>query len=162
MLRSFDLVLIGVMTATAVVTYSIKHAAELKLEEVHRLETEIRLEHDTIDLLKADWALLTQPNRLHRLTSVYQSELELVPTEPTQLAMPNELPMPKSKLPQPETTIEELIAGADPEVAAAIRGVAAAKAAPSTKATSTAARVPVPIRRGGSPVDVISTGSVNR
>jgi hypothetical protein len=155
MLRSFDLVLIGVMTATAVVTYSIKHSAELKLEEVRRLETEIRLEHDTIDLLKADWALLTQPNRLHRLINVYQSELELVPTEPTQLAMPNELPMAKSLLPQPETTIEELIAGVDPEVAAAIRGVAAAKAAP------TEARVPVPLPRGGSPVDVISTGSVN-
>jgi hypothetical protein len=156
MLRSFDLILIGVMTATAVVTYSIKHAAELKLEEVRRLETEIRLEHDTIDLLKADWALLTQPNRLHRLINVYQSELELVPTAPTQLAMPNELPMPKAMLPQPETTIEELIAGADPEVAAALRGVAAAKASPA------APRVPIPLPRGGSPVDVISTGSVNR
>ncbi|MCY1669242.1 cell division protein FtsL [Rhizobium sp. SL86] len=154
MLRSFDLVLIGVMTATAVVTYTIKHKAELKLEEVHRLESEIRLERDTIDLLKADWALLTQPNRLHRLINVYQSELNLVPTAPTQLAMPKELPMPKSQLPQPETTIEELIAGADPEVRAAIRGVDKVKA---TKAAST---VPVPLPRGASAIDIISTGSV--
>jgi hypothetical protein len=154
MLRSFDLVLIGVMTATAVVTYTIKHKAELKLEEVHRLESEIKLERDTIDLLKADWALLTQPNRLHRLINVYQNELELVPTAPTQLAMPRELPMPKSQLPQPETTIEQLIAGADPEVRAAIRGVDKAKA---TKAAST---VPVPLPRAAKAIDVISTGSV--
>lgn len=156
MLRSFDLILIGVMTATAVVTYSIKHRAELKLEEVHRIETEIRLERDTIDLLKADWALLTQPNRLHRLTAVYQSELDLVPTEPTQLAMPKELPMPKSQLPQPETTIEQLIAGNDPAVAAAIAGVDKAKASKPEP------RIPVPLPRGASSVDVISTGSVRR
>lgn len=154
MLRSFDLVLIGIMTATAVVTYSIKHQADLKLEEVRKLDAEIKLERDTIDLLKADWALLTQPNRLHRLISQYQSELELEPTQPTQLAMPNELPMPKSQLPQPETTIEQLIAQVDPEVAAAIKGVDAVKAKPPK------AKVPVPVARGRSHVDVMSTGSV--
>ena len=37
MLKTFDFILIGVMTATATVTYSIKHRAELKLEEVRRL-----------------------------------------------------------------------------------------------------------------------------
>lgn len=156
MLRSFDLVLIGVMTAAAVVTYTIKHRADDKLQEVRRLETEIRLEKDTIDLLKADWALLTQPNRLERLMKAYQSELQLVPTAPTQLAMPQELPMPRSQLPMPETTIEDLIASAGGDVAAAIKGVEAArKAAPASS-------IPVPVPRGGYPVDVISTGSVNR
>jgi hypothetical protein len=164
MVRSFDFILIGVMTAMAVVTYSIKHRAELKLEEVHRIEREIRLEHDTIDLLRADWALLTQPNRLHRLLDVYKSELALQPTDPTQLAMPKELPMPKSRLPQPETTIEDLIAGAggDSEVAAAIRGVNAAKATPAQPKAQGLTKIPVPLKRGTAPVDVISTGSVRR
>ncbi|WP_037087437.1 cell division protein FtsL [Neorhizobium vignae] len=153
MLRSFDLVLIGVMTAAAVVTYSIKHRADEKLSEVRRLESEIKLEKDTIDLLKADWALLTQPNRLHRLINVYNTELALAPTETTQLAMPKELPMPKARLPQPETTIEDIIAGKNSEVAAALKGVAAAKAKP-------AAKIPVPQRRGS--IEVISTGSVKR
>jgi hypothetical protein len=153
MLRSFDLVLIGVMTAAAVVTYSIKHRADEKLSEVRRLESEIKLEKDTIDLLKADWALLTQPNRLHRLINVYSSELALAPTETTQLAMPKELPMPKARLPQPETTIEDIIAGKNSEVAAALKGVAAAKAKP-------AAKIPVPLSRGS--IEVISTGSVKR
>lgn len=155
MLRSFDLVLIGVMTATAVVTYTIKHKADLKLEEVRRLESEIKLERDTIDLLKADWALLTQPNRLHRLIGQYQAELELQSTQPTQLALPQELPMFKAQLPQPETTIEQLIAEVDPEVAAALKGVDAAKAKPPK------AKIPVPQARGKTKVDVISTGSVD-
>jgi hypothetical protein len=154
MLKSFDLVLIGVMTAMAVVTYSIKHRADDKLSEVRRLETEIKLERDTIDLLKADWALLTQPNRLQPLTKVYDAELGLVQTQPTQLALPQELPMHRSQLPQPETTIEDIIAGKSGEVAAALKGVEAAKATPAPK-------VPLPLPRGWSP-DNISTGSVKR
>jgi hypothetical protein len=143
------------MTATAVVTYSIKHRADEKLSEVRRLEAEIKLERDTIDLLKADWALLTQPNRLHRLINVYNTELALAPTDTTQLALPKELPMPRSKLPQPETTIEDIIAGKSSEVAAALKGVEAAKAKPAPK-------IPVPMVRVRGPVDALSTGSVKR
>lgn len=154
MLRSFDLVLIGVMTTMAVVTYTIKHRADEKLTEVRRLESEIKLERDTIDLLKADWALVTQPNRLQPLIKNYDSELGLVPTEPTQLAMPKELPMHRSQLPQPDTTIEDIIAGKSGEVAAALKGVAQAKATPAPK-------VPLPAPRGWSP-DSMSTGSVRR
>ena len=99
MLRTLDIILIVFMTMAAAVTYTIKHRAEDKLAEVRRLEAEIRLEKDTIDLLKADWSLLTQPGRLQKLISEYQAELQLVPTESTQLAQPVELPMLKSELP---------------------------------------------------------------
>ncbi|MDM9620954.1 hypothetical protein A6U87_14000 [Rhizobium sp. AC44/96] len=104
MLRTFDLILIGVMTAAAAVTYTIKHRAELKLEEVHRLEAEIKLERDTIDLLKADWALQSQPNRLERLVNNYNSELQLQPTPSTSLVHAKELPMLKSQVPVPDVT----------------------------------------------------------
>lgn len=102
MLKTFDFILIGIMTATATVTYTIKHQAELKLDEVKRLEAEIKLEKDTIDLLRADWALLTQPNRLEKLVKVYDKDLQLVPTESTQLVQPSELPMLKAELPAEE------------------------------------------------------------
>ncbi|MBC7150314.1 MAG: hypothetical protein H5U22_13100 [Rhizobium sp.] len=102
MIRTFDLLLIGAMAAAATVTYQIKHHTDNKLEEVRRLEAEIKLEKDTIDLLKADWALLTQPNRLERLLKVYGTELQLEPTQPEQLARPVELPMPRDQLPKPE------------------------------------------------------------
>ncbi len=101
MLRTFDIVLVVVMTAAATVTYSIKHRAELKLEEVRKIEAEIRLERDTIDLLKADWALLSQPNRLQKLIDAYSTDLALVPTASTQLAQPSELPMLKADVPPP-------------------------------------------------------------
>ncbi|KQV82864.1 hypothetical protein [Rhizobium sp. Root1220] len=104
MLRTFDLVLVGVMTAAAAVTYTIKHHSELKLEEVHRLEAEIKLEKDTIDLLKADWALQSQPNRLERLVNNYNSELQLQPTQSTSLVHSRELPMLKSQVPVPDIT----------------------------------------------------------
>lgn len=100
MIRTFDVILIAAMAGAAAVTYQIKHHAENKQEEVQRLENEIRLEQDTIELLKADWALLTQPNRLERLTRVYAAELKLQPTAPTQLAKPVELPMFKDQVPK--------------------------------------------------------------
>lgn len=143
MLRTFDVVLIGIMTAAAAVTYTIKHRAELKLEEVHRLEAEIKLEKDTIDLLKADWALQSQPNRLERLVNAYNDELKLQPTDSTALVHLRELPMLKSQVPVPATT--EAKNGAKPAAGA---GTAVAAKAP-----------PVPVRREEEE-DLMSTGSV--
>lgn len=102
MLRTLDIVLIVVMTAAATVTYTIKHRAENKLEEVRKLDVAIKLEEDTIDLLRADWALLTQPNRLERLVGAFGADLQLAPTPSTQLAQPKELPMLKADIPLPE------------------------------------------------------------
>ena len=102
MLRTFDIVLIVVMTAAATVTYTIKHQAENKLEEVRKLDAEIKLEEDTIDLLRADWALLTQPSRLEKLVGNFQQDLQLAPTAPTQLIHPQELPMLKADVPVEE------------------------------------------------------------
>lgn len=102
MLRPFDFLMVCAMLAAATVTYKIKHHTDNKAAEVRRLEAEIKLEKDTIDLLKADEALLTQPNRLERLVQTYAAELQLVPTDPSQLARPMELPMPKDQVPVPE------------------------------------------------------------
>lgn len=113
MFRTLDVVMIAVMTAAATVTYSIKHQAENKLEVVRKLDAEIKLEEDTIDLLKADWALLTQPNRLNRLVKTFEADLKLVPTESTQLAQPNELPMPTAELPALAPEKDEKVAQGD-------------------------------------------------
>ncbi|WP_105006774.1 cell division protein FtsL [Rhizobium leguminosarum] len=173
MLKTFDLVLIGVMTATAAVTYTIKHRAELKLEEVHRLEAEIKLEKDTIDLLKADWALQSQPNRLERLVKAYNDELKLQPTESTALVHAKELPMLKSEVPVPDVT--EAKASAKGATVASAKGatvasaksatVASAKGAPDTakgaQATAKAQPIPMPAPRGeAEDADQIETGSV--
>lgn len=164
MLRTLDIVLMGVMVAAAVVTYSIKHQADEKLSEVRRLETEIKLEKDTIDLLRADWALLTQPNRLQRLVTVYQSELQLVPTAPTQLAQPKELPMLRSQLPQPP---EPEGMSVEDAIAAAVSGKPITAPAAASRSGQLAENgIPVPMPRASvgrsTATDATITGSVNR
>lgn len=92
MLRTLDIILICAMVAAATITYRIKHNAEEKLGEVRRLEATIRLQEETIDLLKADWALLSQPSRIQRLTEEFADQLQLEPVRPQQMARPEELP----------------------------------------------------------------------
>ncbi|MGN8022374.1 cell division protein FtsL [Phyllobacterium sp. 22229] len=95
MLRTFDIILIGLMIAAAGITYKIKHDAEKQMTEVHKIQRMIADEKDTIDLLKADWSLLTQPNRLQKLVSSFQGQLNLQPVEAQQIANINEIPKAK-------------------------------------------------------------------
>ncbi len=93
MFRTTDIVLIAVMVAAAAFTYTTKHEAENRLAENQKLERQIRFELDTIDVLKADWSLLTQPSRLQKLAEIYESELQLKPVEAHQIVGLDELPV---------------------------------------------------------------------
>jgi hypothetical protein len=90
--RTSDILLIAVMVSAAAFTYKTKHEAEDRLAELHKLERQIRYEEDTIDILKADWSLLTQPSRLQKLTEIYRSELSLQPVDARQIVGLDELP----------------------------------------------------------------------
>ncbi|MBL8575848.1 MAG: hypothetical protein JNK47_01360 [Mesorhizobium sp.] len=92
MFRTTDIVLIAAMVAAAAFTYKTKHEAENRQEVLSRIEQQIRFEEDTMDLLKADWSLLTQPARLQKLSETYQAELGLVPLEARQIVELGELP----------------------------------------------------------------------
>ncbi len=92
MFRTSDIVLIAVMVSAAAFTYKTKHEAEARLAAVRTIEADIRYEEDTIDLLQADWSLLTQPSRLQRLAEIYSAELELHPVEARQIVDLEELP----------------------------------------------------------------------
>ncbi|MET0169863.1 MAG: hypothetical protein ABW191_05755 [Aliihoeflea sp.] len=104
MFRPTDIVLIVVMVSAAAFTYKTKHEAENHLDEVRRLQSQIRFEKDSIDVLNADWSVLTQPSRLQRLTENFQTDLELYPVQPWQFATISEL----ARRP---LAIEDLIAG---------------------------------------------------
>lgn len=93
MFRTSDVILFAVMVSAAAFTYKTKHEAENRLDVVRKLEAQIRLEEDTIDLLKADWSLLTQPSRLQRLSEVYQAELNLQPTSARQFVDIGQVPI---------------------------------------------------------------------
>ncbi len=85
MLKTFDIIMIMVMVSAAAVTYRIKATSEEQLREVHKLERQIANEEDSIDLLKADWSLLTQPSRIEKLVKAHDSELGLVTTDSRQV-----------------------------------------------------------------------------
>lgn len=97
------------MAAAAVMTFHIKYRAEARLSEIRQLEAEIRLEEDTIDLLKADWSLLIQPGRLQDLVEKHQQDLGLEIMEPHQMVRPEELPARVRDLPEP---VPEMMADA--------------------------------------------------
>jgi hypothetical protein len=85
MLRTIDIIMILVMVSAAAVTYRIKATSEDQLRQVQKLERQIALEEDAIDLLKADWSLLTQPSRVQRLVDAHKEALQLEATESTQV-----------------------------------------------------------------------------
>ncbi|MBX3568426.1 MAG: hypothetical protein KF914_10235 [Rhizobiaceae bacterium] len=93
MFRTSDMVLIAVMVGAAAFTYKTKQEAEHELATVRKLESSIRFEKDSIDLLQADWSLLTQPARLQKLAEAYQADLQLGPVQPHQFARIAEVPL---------------------------------------------------------------------
>ncbi len=141
MFRTTDVVLIAVMLAAAGFTYKTKHDAENRLTEIRRIQAQIALEEDSIDVLKADWALLTQPARLQRLSERYGEQLELKPLQPWQIGSIDELPVRALEI---EDILEEAgIPAAGSGTPAAPSPPAAPPAAPATVQTA----VPVPTFR---------------
>jgi len=92
MIRIVNIVLIVLMLGAATWTYAVKHRAERNVAEINELERRIKLEKESIDLLQADWAYLSQPSRLKTLADQYGEQLQLQQTEPQQIVHPNELP----------------------------------------------------------------------
>lgn len=90
--RTSDVVLICAMVGAAAFTYQVKHQAEDEIGKIRKIETQITLERDSIDVLKADWSVLTQPARLQRLAGVYGDQLKLEPTNPEQFGNIGDLP----------------------------------------------------------------------
>ena len=104
MFRTSDIILIAVMVSAAAMTYAIKRDAEEQAARVRKLQVQIHTEEDTINLLKADWSLLTQPARLQKLVERYQAQLGLEPVDPRQIVQLQDLPMKT-------LTIEDLTGG---------------------------------------------------
>lgn len=92
MFRTTDIVLVAIMVSAAAFTYKIKYDTDKMRTQISRLERQISLEKDSMNLLRADWSLLTQPARLQRLVEIYGDELKLEPVTAEQIADFSELP----------------------------------------------------------------------
>lgn len=137
MLRTFDIILIAVMLVAATVTYKIKHDAEKQVVEIRKIQRQIAFEKDTISLLKADWSLMTQPNRLQRLTDVYQTQLKLLPVDVTQIASFDEIPLKQAD------DIEKLIGGSN-DLVASVDPLSTGSISHAAPRSSVAANIAIP------------------
>ncbi len=100
------------MVAAAAFTYKTKHDAESRFAEVRRLQEQIRLEENAIDVLRADWSLLTQPARLQQLAERFQDELELESAAPHQIADISDIPLRPLTIDDLAAQADELASGA--------------------------------------------------
>jgi hypothetical protein len=107
MIRTTDIALFTLMIAAAAGTYKIKAEANGKQNEISRIERQIAFEEDTIDLLEADWAMLTQPERLQRLVEKHAGELALQPIEARQVVSVKDVPE-KGAIPDDDVIAETI------------------------------------------------------
>ena len=115
--RIFNFLLLAAMIVGAVVTYDMKHKAEVAAENVARLEADITREKDAVALLKAEWSLLTQPSRLQSVVEKYASHFQLEPFSPQQIATIDEIAMKPVGAPDPAGQALARVAATEPGTA---------------------------------------------
>ncbi|MBN9044774.1 MAG: hypothetical protein J0H18_03790 [Rhizobiales bacterium] len=122
MLRTFDLIMILAMLAAAAITYTIKYDAEKQIAVIAKLQRQIDSERDTIKLLHADWALMSQPGRLENLVGIYNKQLNLQTITGEQIiGSLDEIPE------RPADEIQKIISGSDELVASGVLAKDAAR-----------------------------------
>lgn len=90
--RSGNLVLVGLVLAAASATYMIKFQADDARDRLTQLHRDIAAEREAIDILYADWSLLTNPSRLQALAERHREELRLTPISADQIVTLETLP----------------------------------------------------------------------
>lgn len=85
--------------------YRENYATQAALGEKDRLHREIRLAHDRLAVLRAEWAYQNRPDRLRDLVELNFPRLELLPLEPKQFGLADQVPYP----PQPLLPVSEPI-----------------------------------------------------
>jgi hypothetical protein len=112
--RTIDIILIAALLGGVAWTFKVKNDSEDALARMAALERKIAHEREVIDLLRADWSLLTSPERLERLVERYNDALGLIEARPQQFVTLSDVPE-KSPLIQFETlTAQERQAAVSP------------------------------------------------
>jgi hypothetical protein len=106
LIRLLHIMAITGLIASAAYVYSIKYDTLYYAEEIAKLKVKLRQEHDAIAVNKAEWALLTRPDRLQRLAD---KVADLQPMVITQLARFSELPARPAKQDEIGAKLEALL-----------------------------------------------------
>lgn len=86
--RFVQFFLVAVTIVVSVVVYGLKYDTGREAVEIAGLKHKIAGEKDTLSVLRAEWSLLNQPDRLQRLAEKY---LELEPLKPALLSSLNDI-----------------------------------------------------------------------
>ena len=100
MLKPLDLVFVCMVLAAATATYVVKYGSQIKHSSVAKLEHKIEVEKEAIDILNANWSLLTSPARLQDLSEAHKDELQLQDLDPKQIIRIEDIPMRPIELPK--------------------------------------------------------------
>lgn len=101
MIRMFDLIMICALLAGAAWTFKVKNDSEAALARVAELERRVAAERESIDILRADWSLLTSPDRLERLTEQFKEDLKIEQMKAQQIVKIGDVPQTPIPLPVP-------------------------------------------------------------
>ena len=137
MFRRTDIAMIAAMIAVVTYTYSVKTGTKDVAEQLAAIQRETESEINAIDLLNADWEVLTAPKRIQSLVNVYQGDLNLVPTDAKHIIAIADIPM-RPVAAEPETSIDDILAQygeADAALTTGSIGEVIKKAAPEAEPT---------------------------
>jgi hypothetical protein len=102
--RAVNVVFLAAMILAAIVTYALKHQAEIAADSIGRLQADIAKERDKIRTLNAEWSFLNQPSRLAALVQEHADYFQLQPFTPDQVAAIDEIPMRNQPAGEPAAT----------------------------------------------------------
>jgi len=102
MIGKSTIVWIGLATLASGILYHTSYRAQEQAERLASLNRQIVTEQEAIQVLKAEWAFLNDPNRIERLSAQH---LLLQPTQAHQIALLDSLPDRMPDAPPPSTPI---------------------------------------------------------
>jgi cell division protein FtsL len=94
-IRFLNLVAIAALVGSAIYAYSIKYETIFHAEEITKLRYQIKATHDSIDMLRAEWAHLARPERIEALSDKF---LDLQPLALTQIVRADAIPEKAPKI----------------------------------------------------------------
>lgn len=105
MWRFMHIIAIAALVGSAVYVYSVKYQTIYASEQVVKTRHLIAKERDAINVLRAEYAFLTRPDRLQALAD---KQLELQPLSLHQIVKAADLPLPLPKINSIARKIEAL------------------------------------------------------
>ena len=97
---------ICVVIALAFWAYGQGYETRQAEREVAALEQAVGARHQELSMLRAEWAYLNRPDRLHELVEMNFETLGLIPLAPDHFALAEQVGYPP---PPPETIVEEVL-----------------------------------------------------